>query len=236
MNLLQLFLDVLFPKRCVGCKSIGSYICLKCIPTILQKNLVCVYCHNESFGGITHPLLCQQRSNLDGAWFLGTYEGVLKKAILKLKYHFVSSLAQELAELLIAYIDLRDPYFLEQIKDHPDKWIMTAVPLSKYRENMRGFNQSELLAKILAQKLNLKYVDLLKRTRETKPQVGLKANLRRENVKNAFTIENYKFKIENSTNILLVDDVWTTGSTLKECAKKLKMAGVEKVWALTIAH
>lgn len=226
-------LDFLFPKKCLGCEKIGDYICPRCLPTITQKNLVCYICREESFGGLTHPILCKKYYSLDGIWFLGAYEGVLKKAIQIIKYQFVSKLMLELADIIIIYLNLKQPYFLEKI--NKSKWMVVPVPLHKYRENQRGFNQSALLAKILAQKLNLEYSELLIRNRFTKPQVGLSSKQRQQNIKNAFEISsNYELKTMNS--VLLIDDVWTTGSTLKECCKALKIAGVGKVWALTIAH
>lgn len=230
---MSFLLDLLFPKICVGCKYSGVYICFNCIQTITQKELVCCYCNQSSFAGTTHPLLCGSKNGIDGIWSLGAYEGVLKGAIQKLKYKSVRGLAQELAELLVAYIEIKDPLFLSQVKRHPKKWVITEVPLSRHRQNQRGFNQSELLAKALADILDLRYSNLLKRTRNTRPQVGLEASLRKQNVKNAFALTDDCSL--SAVNYILVDDVWTTGATLKECAKVLKIKA-KKVWAITVAH
>ena len=233
MNLL----DILFPKFCVGCNKIGSYLCLKCQAEILQGDLVCPNCEKPAIGGKTHPL-CHKRNGLDGLWSLGIYKEALQKAIKKLKYQFVASLAESLIDLLLVYSARNTPLFIEEIaKDRGENWMVVPVPLHPKREKWRGFNQSALLGKILAKKLGLKYGEVLTRVKFTKPQVSLKGWERKQNIKNAFC-PNSKYSALSSQNssILLVDDVWTTGSTLKECCYTLKKNGAKKVWALTLAR
>jgi ComF family protein len=248
----MILVDLLFPKRCAGCKRWGSYFCESCQANILQSDLVCPICERASIGGATHPL-CRRRYGLDGLWSLGVYnapqsgrlhrgaiysqseyQDPLKGGIQKLKYRFVSDLASTLVNLLITYWARYSPQFFEEIKKDPQNWIVVPVPLHIKRERWRGFNQAGLLGQMIALKLGLNYSPILKRTKYTTPQVGLKGKLRYQNVKGAFTL-NSKFMIHNS-NILLIDDVWTTGSTLKECGSVLKRAGVKKVWAITLAR
>lgn len=163
------------------------------------------------------------------------FEGALRRAIIDLKYHFVRALSDELLNLVLEYWARYQPYVLDQIKkDHGQNWLVVPVPLYKTRLNWRGFNQSELLAKKLAVSLNLKYVSALERIKSTTPQVALKGATRRQNIRQAFSL-NTKYDIQN-TCVLLVDDVWTTGSTLKECCFVLKKAGAKKVWAITLAR
>ena len=108
------------------------------------------------------------------------------------------------------------------------------VPLYWWRANDRGFNQSSLIGQSLSKKLGLDYCDGLKRIRYTKSQVKLKGKQRRANISGAFEItENCELKTKNC---LLIDDVWTTGSTMRECCYVLKRAGAKKVWALTLAR
>jgi len=114
-------------------------------------------------------------------------------------------------------------------------FVVTAVPLHFTRLLGRGFNQSELVGKGLADRLNLVYADnILYRSRKTDSQVEKSKSERRENVLNAFKI--FDRKLVKNKKILLVDDVITTGATVKECAKVLKRAGAKEVWALTLAH
>ncbi len=102
----------------------------------------------------------------------------------------------------------------------------------------RGFNQSELLARELSRLSAVPVVPLLHRTRATPPQVGLKAAARLENVKDAFAIDEKLFERHNARKqpILLLDDVFTTGATLRECAKTLRKAGAGEICAITLAR
>lgn len=181
------------------------------------------------------PLGRVRKYGLDGLWSLGLFEGTLRRAIIDLKYHFVRALSDELLNLVLEYWARYQPFVLDQIKkDHGQNWLVVPVPLYQTRLNWRGFNQSELLAKKLAISLNLKYAPALIRIKSTTPQVKLKGATRRQNIRRAFSI-NTKYDIQN-TYVLLVDDVWTTGSTLKECGYILKCAGAKKVWAITLAR
>lgn len=233
---MNLILDLLFPKKCVGCKKGGSYFCKDCISEIKQGELLCPNCDLAGVFGETHPL-CKTTFGLDGLWSLGLYQGPLKKAIQKLKYKpsFIQDLALVLTDIMVSYWKAHQPFVFDQIKkDHGKGWAVVPVPLHWFRENDRGFNQSALIGQLLSKSLGLDYCDALKRTRYTKPQVKLKSKDRKKNIKNAFALSNnYKLKTKN---YLLVDDVWTTGSTLKECCKILKQNGASKVWAITLAR
>ncbi len=227
-------LNFFFPKRCAGCGGVGSYFCAVCLQNISQTNLVCPKCERPAVGGVTHPV-CERRFGLDGLWSLGVYDGALRKAVQKLKYKWVTELGQVLVNATMDYWARYNPVLLDQIKkDKGQGWIVVPVPLHKLRQNWRGFNQSALLGQTFAQKLGLEYKDCLTRIRQTKPQVGLSSGKRGENIKNAFSL-NTKYHIQD-TKILLVDDVWTTGSTLKECCYVLKKNGAKTVWALTLAR
>jgi competence protein ComFC len=227
-------LDIFFPKFCLGCKTFNTYLCSDCQQYLLQEDLICPICNKPAIGGVRHPL-CQKRYGLDGLWSLGSYEGLLEMSIKKLKYEFVSDMVPTLVDLLIEYWAKYPPYFLDQIaKDRGAGWVIVPVPLHKKRYNWRGFNQSALLAKLLAKRLGIPYQEILLRIKNTRPQVSLEAYDRHKNIKNAFEV-NSKFQIQNS-KFLLIDDVWTTGSTMSECANVLKRNGAKAVWAITIAR
>ena len=107
------------------------------------------------------------------------------------------------------------------------------IPLHKKRKAWRGFNQAELLAEILAENFNVDLRgDLLKRIKNTKPQVGLKSLKRAENISGAFQVMGEA----RGQTFLLLDDVITTGSTMNECAHVLKQAGADKVYGLAVAR
>lgn len=233
---MNLILDLLFPKRCVGCGKFDTYFCTECIANIKQDDLVCPKCEKPAVGGQTHPI-CKRRFGLDGLWSMGIYDGPLKKAIQKLKYEpkLVRDFVSVLVDIVLEYWVRYTPYVFDQIKkDSGIGWVVVPVPLFWWRENSRGFNQSAEIGKLLAKKLGLEYSEALNRIRPTKSQVKLKGDERRENIRNAFSLDSRLLTLDS--NVLLIDDVWTTGSTLRECCYVLKRAGAQKVWALTLAR
>ncbi len=236
---MSFILDILFPKKCVGCKKEGSYFCQNCVSNILQTDLVCPRCEKLAVGGQTHPI-CRRKFGLDGLWSLGIYDNPLKSAVQTLKYKRVKDLAEVLADITIEYWAKYQPFLLEKIKrSRGEGWVVIPVPLHWWRDNDRGFNQSGEIAKLLSEKLGLDYLDALKRNRYTRSQVKLKGRDRQQNIRNAFEMDSSLRGAErrgNLINVLLVDDVWTTGSTLRECCYILKRAGAKKIWAITLAR
>lgn len=231
---MSLILDFLFPKKCVGCGKLDTYFCKNCVSDIKQGELICPRCEKPAIGGQTHPV-CRRRFGLDGLWSLGIYQDPLRLAIQKLKYRWTSQLAEVLIDITLEYWAKYQPFILDDIKKTKGQdWVVVPVPLFWWRENTRGYNQSALLGQLLSKKLGLAYCEGIKRIHYTKPQTKLKGKERKENIKRAFSI-NTKYKIQN-TNILLIDDVWTTGATMRECCYVLKRAGAKKVWAITLAR
>lgn len=232
---MNLILDLFFPKRCVGCKKLDTYFCADCIKSIKQTDLVCPKCEKPVVGGQTHPM-CKRRFGLDGLWSLGIYQDPLREAIKQLKYKQVSELSDILSDIVIEYWAKFQPFVLDTIKkDKGESWVLMPVPLHWYRLNNRGFNQSSLMGQLISQKIGLNFSKALIRIRYTKSQAKLKSSDRHQNIRGAFEIgSNYDLSTMNS--VLLIDDVWTTGSTMKECCYVLKRSGVKKVWAITLAR
>lgn len=232
-NQALLILDILFPKKCVGCKKEGGYFCQDCIGNILQTDLVCPKCDRLAMGGQTHPI-CKDKFGLDGLWSLGVYKDPLRSAIQQLKYKGVKELAEILVNITLEYWVKFQPFVLDQIKkDMGVGWAVIPVPLHWWRANSRGYNQASLIGQNLSKKLGLGYCEALKRIRYTKPQVKLKGKQRKQNISGAFA---YHYNLQTTPYILLIDDVWTTGSTLRECCYILKRNGAKKVWAITLAR
>lgn len=232
------FLDLLFPKICVGCHRPGSYLCSDCQKSITQKPLICPICFRPAIGGATHPL-CTRKYGLDGLWSLANYQDPIRSLIHKLKYRFVREIAKTLVDFLFDYWS-RFPTTLIQLlqKDRGEGWQIVPVPLHHTRQNWRGFNQAQTFAGLISDKLGIPINNCLIRTINTKPQFKLGRALRTQNTRHAFDLSmNYDPSADGLTqNVILVDDVWTTGSTLKSCAQILKRNGVNRVWALTIAR
>ena len=202
-NIKNFILDLIFPIKCLGCGYEGAWLCQKCFKSIKIKFT----------------------KNSDKIIVVASYHKnpVLQKAIHFYKYKFIQELHNPLSRLLIKRI--------KNLKLEIKNFLLIPVPLHQKRLKYRGFNQTELLANDLVKHYNIPLIsDVLIRVKHTKPQMELKETQRKQNIKNCFACVNHK-KIA-SKNILLLDDVATTGSTLRECEKILLQAGAKKVLSL----
>lgn len=224
-------LDLIFPKRCVSCGKIGQYFCKECLSKIkFVENQVCPQCRRPSISSATH-FRCQTKLSLDGLISAVYYMGPARTAIHKLKYKFIFDLAAELTKIILSNQSMST--ILHNIVKND--FVLVPIPLHFKREEARGFNQAEKIAAILAKKLSLEMVnDILVRVKDTRPQTGLPAKERRKNVIGAFKVVNKREVADK--NFILVDDLVTTGSTLKSAGLVLKRAGASKVWGLTFAR
>lgn len=217
-------LDIVFPKTCLECGREGVYICPNCLAKVRLAKPICPVCEKASIDGLTH-VICSKKLGLDGLISIWEYEGVIRRAILALKFKYSTEVGKELSARFLAYTN---NFFL------PKAEVLVPIPIFWYRENKRGFNQSSEVGKHVASFVKVGFEpNLLARSKSSKPQVELSGEARRENLKGVFSL-NPNIKMPDS--IMLFDDVFTTGSTLKEAAKVLKRAGVSKVWGLTIAR
>jgi len=223
-------LDLLFPKACLNCKKEGVYICSSCLEKLPDIERICPICERASIDGFTH-VRCKKKLGLDGLVSLWPYEGVVRKGILALKYKFAREVAYEFAKHIIFELQKGNVIL-------PNKAVLIPVPLYWYRENWRGFNQVEEIGGLICEKFGWDInSDLLVRKRLKKPQTELKGVDRKKNIKGVFSISpNFKHQILDEKSFILFDDVYTTGSTLKEATKILKRNGAKEVWGLTIAR
>jgi competence protein ComFC len=221
MNLL----DLLFPRRCVDCGKLGSYICQKCRSKIKSiESQICPVCEKPAIDGITHPI-CKTGWGIDGLSVAVNYSGPIKNAIHVLKYQFVSDLIPELVSLVFP----GKPEIL------PNLDLLIPVPLHRRRERERGFNQSLLIAKILGEKWGIPVDrDIISRLKYTEAQADLDRKERLTNLQNSFALNNPDLIKDKAAG--LVDDVATTCVTLRECARVLKRAGAKTVWGIVLAH
>lgn len=220
-------LDIFFPKRCVSCSKFGKYVCDTCLAELKPiTNFICPMCERASFDGKTHPG-CRTRYSLDGLTSFYRYEGPVKAAIKRLKYKpYISELG------IILLISILSSIESNEFSD----FVVIPVPLHPKRERNRGFNQAALIGRELASRFNLQFNEkLIKRVKNTKPQVELKGDDRRKNIQDAFAVSP-NYTLDAKRYVLLIDDVWTTGSTMRACANVLKRAGAKRVWAITIAR
>lgn len=222
-------LDLVFPKTCLGCGKESKYVCDSCLTKVKVLKPACPYCEKASIDGFTHTK-CRKKYGLDGLTSIWKYEGVIKKAILALKFKYSTEVGKELAAIFVQQLMTGSDLVKEEV--------LVPVPLYWLRENVRGFNQSEEIGKIIAKEMGWKFVpDLLIKNKSTTSQVELSVEDRKQNLHGVFSLNPiHKSIILNLKSVILFDDVFTTGSTLHEAAKVLKHASVEKVWGITVAR
>lgn len=227
---MQFIKDLLFPRTCVGCGAIGSFICLSC-----QKKLIfiekqrCFYCRKPSLYGFTHPL-CKKQLGVDAALSLYAYNPFLKKLLKIAKYRLAKEALTELLLLSTAPLGLLLYSRRSLFKNLP----LLPIPLHRSRMRSRGFNQAETICQFL-QTLHseVRVVDVLERVLNTAAQAQMKTRLSRyRNMSGVFRVK----KEVLPTEVLLVDDVITSGSTIRSATESLKRAGVKHVYALSLGH
>ena len=200
-----------FPRRCVWCAGAAP-----------PEEMLCADCADKA-GQVLAP------GFLEGSDIplvpVFTYHGGASKILLNMKFHGARSLAHS-----IGYA-MADALAASQLADKPG-WLLCAVPMTRAKVRERGYNQSELLAGAAARWLGLEHAPgLLVKTRETRAQHGLPKEQRRVNVEGAFAAA--KPERIAGRNIVLCDDICTTGATLREIARVLKEAGAREIICLT---
>lgn len=207
-------LEFLFPKVCGICgeKINERYTCTKCLNIL------------EYYQGMEYSSPLSQ-TYFDELICLYPYKGVLKSRMLELKFHNKRYLAKTFGDLMARKLE----------EKHVKADLILAVPISKKRMFERGFNQSEYIAKIIANFNHLPFENrvLIKSVNNSKQSlVGLKERM--QNVKNVYEVKNNQWIKEKT--VILVDDIYTTGATMNECAKILKKNGAKKVIAFSALY
>lgn len=230
-------MHLVYPPHCLGCKTYGRRsplaggLCPSC-QTLIQPNIppFCPKCARPLHGHPLRPrcLRCQQKEpRFDFAWAACLYAEPLKTFIHQFKYNQKTSLRVPFAELMISFIHT---YQLDMAQFQ----LMIPVPLFPTRLRERGYNQSYLLAQGLAKAFAIELsAHHLIRVRHTRPQFLLDEKERWTNMHRAFKIKSSC--AVSKKNILLIDDLLTTGATASEAAAVLKEAGAQTVGVLTLA-
>lgn len=205
-------LNLLFPPICLSCNRYAVYLCEQC-----EDQIDFLY-YEPQF-----PLF---ENLIDRVLVLGFFVPPLSSLIKTIKYQSISEAAPVIGNLL--YQHLKFPVNIDCV---------TAVPLHPKRQRWRGYNQAELIARQLAKRLNKPYLQLLLRKHHTQNLASTKTSQERFRlIENTFVLNEPLKKQCKGKNILLVDDVITTGSTLAACAQVLKKAGALAITATAVAH
>ena len=214
-NFYDNILDLIYPPVCGICGKLSqNYLCKKC-QKILENQSKFVIDENQDFN-----------QNFNKHLYIFKYEGIIRRMILNYKFN-------EKSYLYITFVNflLKNEKFFKILKSYDT---IIPVPISSERKNERGYNQSELLAKELAKKLNIECLkNCLIKNKNIIEQSKLTKVERQKNIQGVYKLKN-KEKLTNK-KLLLIDDIFTTGSTVNECCKILKQANPRKIDVFTIA-
>ncbi len=231
--------DLIYPNCCLACKNridpakAHDLVCSQCWEKI-EKNLppFCASCGRRLDKLSVAKNICSSclkfRFHFDRAFSPCTYTGTIKKLIHEFKYSGKDYLGEPFGRLMNKFIkDYRLP--IEYLD------FIIPVPLHKIRLREREFNQAQVLSEQVAKEFNKKVLpDVLVRSRPTRTQTELTFEERRKNVERSFTVNNPE--LIKDTNLLLIDDVLTTGATSSEAAKALKDSGARIILVMTLAN
>ena len=213
MKILTRVLDLFFPPICGFCGKLNTkYICNECEKIVNLEAINKIDSYNK---------------NYNRHLYIFKYEGIIREKIIDYKFNNKVYLYRTFTEAVLK--NKENIKFIEQYD------FLIPVPIHKERKKVRGYNQSELIAKILADeigKIKLQ-VDILKKDKNIVAQSTLDKKHRSENIKGVYKVINKQKIIDRK--ILLLDDIYTTGSTANECSKVLKEAGCKEVGIITIA-
>lgn len=207
--------NILFPPCCLLCGKLNCSIwCKECKKELYEKAMLKIEMKDSSYYFEKHMYLFQ-------------YEGKIRNLILEYKFKDKSYLYKIFSEIII-----KNEKICGILKKYD---IIMPVPIHAKRKKQRGYNQSELIAKQIAKtQQNLQYENkVLQKIKYTVPQSSLKKEQRKQNVQNVYKLINQE-KIKNK-KIILLDDIYTTGSTANACAKLLKENGAKEIMVVTIA-
>ena len=246
--------SVLFPSDCRICGvpllNISRLpVCLECLDQIQPvRGKTCSICGERVLSsyseldedGLRRCPVCRRIDRpFERAVAYGSYDGGLRELVHLLKYNGVRPAANVLGRMLAEAIATLEPAFEDPDLFDRRRVVVVPVPLYKGRRRQRGFNQAELIARAALKvysagdRLQLA-ANVLQRTRDTHSQIGLTSHQRRENLRGAFAVPSAAEV--TGREVLLVDDVYTTGTTVSECARVLRRAGATRVWVATAAR
>lgn len=219
--MIENILQIIAPHYCCGCKKIGSPLCSSCIYNITdEQNNTCINCGKLARDGACSE--CRQIVAYQKGWCAGTRDEALKELINSYKFSYVKAAHKPLASLL----DQTMPIL-------PSGTIVVPIPTIGKHIRQRGYDHAHLLAKTVARQRRFHCLALLRRKNNTVQREAIGAKEREIQAKEAFKCPQ---KLEASTPYLIVDDVITTGATIRAAAKCLQQSGAKKIFIAAAAR
>lgn len=208
------------PHECLGCSIEGALLCSECIRYLIPTKQGCCHCSRLTDDGRT-CIGCLPYSDLYAVRVATAYKAIAKDLIWHLKFNGTQAAASEVANSLVAYVP-----------NDPD-YVIVPIPTATSRIRQRGYDQANLIARELAKKTKTPYSPVLRRIGQTN-QRGSSRDQRTSQLENAYRIT-HAARIKGK-HVLLIDDVFTTGSTLEAAAKVMKYSGARRVTGLVFAR
>lgn len=225
-NLNLILKDLIFPKQCFHCQAWGNFICAACSENLKsQIHQRCLVCQKPSLRGWTHPKCLNTLRPERLITIFDYHDPTIARLINTAKLSLVPDIFSELASVSCQRIEIQSSFW--------QQFVLCPIPQTRSKTRWRGFNQSELIANVFAQRFSLTIDRVLKKSRTTQQQKELNKEQRALSLRQAFQISQPTYIPKQA---LLIDDITTTGSTFVEAGKILKKAGVKTVWCLAIAQ
>ena len=219
-------IDLFFPRSCVGCGKVGDFICNRCSKK-LSRLLppVCQRCGRPESSGMYCRACWGTHNHIHAIRSVFVFEGTIRRAVHEFKYRNLRSIAACLSQYMADYF----------VEHELAADVLLPVPMHEMRLKTRGYNQSELLAGQISAMISVPVRgDLIKRVRDDKPQVRTTcAEERWSNMRDAFACVSSEV---SGKDIIIIDDVCTSGATLEACAAALKLKGANKISGFTLAR
>ena len=223
-------LNWLYPPACIACKvmlpvNMGNfYICERCEPLFERAQLpFCKKCGQKLESEDENCASCFGKSfYFESNVSVFVYDELMRDLLHDMKFRNKKRIATGLGLLFAKYIEIPN-----------EDYILTWLPMHPKKQKERGFNQAEVMAKEIAKALGVTCRNIIRRVIDTPAQSGLHPKLRQENVKGVFEI--IKGLSVQGASIVIIDDIFTTGASVNECAKVLKEGGAKKIYAKTLA-
>ncbi len=223
--------NLLFPKLCLGCNAVGSYICLDCEQKlkVIERN-TCIYCGHSSYVGLTHPV-CKKENGIEGFVAFYLYNSLMKKIIKHIKYRLATDVFDEFRQIIQPIIQEKLLFYKQIFRNG----LLQPVPLHSTKLKLRGFNQALLVGNFFNTILKIPVVDYFERRKKTFAQAEIHNKKDRyHNIKGAFQPKK-KTELTGKT-VIIVDDVVTSGLTVLELGKAIKRCGAAKIFVIALAR
>lgn len=230
MKLINLFKDIIAPKKCYNCGQIWSFICQKCLDEFWYFENICYVCKAKTRDFEVHEYCRNEFVYYDKIIILTHYKNkIIKRLVEDAKFYWKKDILEDFSIYLFQILT-------KNISQNRDEVVLIPTPMYFWKKIFRWYNQSEILVKNLWESFWISYnLKIIKKIKKTLAQSHLSKIERIENLKWVFSLDKTEFEKYKTKTFIIVDDVVSTWSTINEIAKLLKKNWVKKVYGLWVA-